>query len=101
MKKILLIIAVLMLSTSCATGQINMRSSYVMDNGYEFMCDVGVTIAEGTTPEGEFNCKWKVPTETAVLTCEVGMDKLKKGYKPNLELDCSVAIAEATDEEKS
>lgn len=87
MKK-LFILALFMVS--CAT--IAMKVTYETKTGDKFMCKTIVKTATDGQTEGTAQCQFAIEKSGTIYKCAVDADKLKKGYKPDVSVDCELVI---------
>ena len=86
MKRILLIATIVaVVMTGCLTT--HLYTEYTTKNGNKFMCK-----SNSEDKTADLLCTFNIRKGDVVYGCAVAFDKLKAGYKPDVDLDCKVII---------
>ena len=88
MKKLFLLLAtVAVLVTGCFEYRAYVK--YQTKHGDEFMCKT-----EGEDKVADLTCKFTINRGGVLYACEVALDKLQKGYRPDVAVDCQLVAGQ-------
>ena len=91
MRRVIIFVAAVMLLVSCATASYKLYVEYEMENGTKFACKTKVVQQDKSAVARE-KCMFKIVYGNNVYSCAVDLDKLQKGYRPSIDVDCSAII---------